>query len=509
MTDVALGMLAFVFMASPILFGVWIFILRRRLKALNEQAGKYLRVAKGWKSKHDTQKQENERLNERFSDIADRDQEVARLTSEIAKLDSEYAGKREAEESQMSLLLAQLRREHEAEERRLSGLIDSLNDEYSRKRLIYDQISHDVHELQEAYSFMEIGIYEPHFDYGDSASFQKEIKRVQDEKKAMVKAGSAIEVEREFTVGGSKKEGDKMLKRQTALTLRAFNGEASSAISNTRWNNVLTMEKRIERAVAAIDKANTSMGLTINPRYVKLNIKELRLTHEYREKQKQEREERAELARAEREEAKLQQEADRAEREEQRYQALLDKAREEALKGDQSEKLKQRIALLQEDLEAARSEKERSRAMAEMTRCGYVYVISNIGSFGEDIVKIGLTRRLDPEDRVKELSGASVPFSFDVHAMIYSENAPTLEADLHREFHDSRVNIANNRKEFFRCTIDQVQDALNRLAPEAQFYPDPEAREYRETMQMRAAKLSQLNGTGQPASSEKYPAVLH
>lgn len=509
MFNIILGILTLVFVISFIALSIWAIKLYQKNNELSEKSERYLRFARGWKSRHDDQEQENASLKERYERILDLEQEASNIQFAIDNLRDDYAKKRKDEEDRMDSLLEELKLNHEEEEKSLSRLIENLNDEYSRKRSIYNQLSHDVHELQEEYSLMEVGIYEPHFDYGDSASFQKEIKRVQEEKKTLVKAGAAVEFEREFTLGGSKAEGHKMLKRQTTLTLRAFNGEANSAISNTRWNNVLTMEKRIERAVAAINKANASLGLTINPRYVKLNIKELRLTHEYREKQKQEREERVELARAEREEAKLQQEADRAEREERRYQALLDKARQEALKGDQSEKLKQRIALLEEDLETARSEKERSRAMAEMTRCGYVYVISNIGSFGEDIVKIGLTRRLDPEDRVKELSGASVPFSFDVHAMIYSENAPALEADLHKEFHDSRVNIANNRKEFFRCTIDQVQDALNRLAPDAQFYPDPEAREYRETMQMRAAKLSQLNKTAQPDYTEKYPDTLH
>ena len=127
--------------------------------------------------------------------------------------------------------------------------------------------------------------------------------------------------------------------------------------------------------------------------------------------------------------------------------------------------------------------------MAEMTSSGYVYVISNAGSFGEDVVKIGLTRRLDPDDRVRELGDASVPFSFDTHAMIYSDEAPRLEAALHREFADRRINAVNMRKEFFRVTLDEVEEAVGRLAPKAGFFKDREAQEWIETLARRNAAL--------------------
>ena len=127
--------------------------------------------------------------------------------------------------------------------------------------------------------------------------------------------------------------------------------------------------------------------------------------------------ERAERARAQREEQKLLAEAETAEREERRYQGLLEKAREEAGADER------RVAELEAALAEAHATSQRARSMAEMTRCGYVYVISNIGSFGGDIVKIGMTRRVDPDDRVRELGDASVPFRFDTHAIIYSEDA--------------------------------------------------------------------------------------
>jgi hypothetical protein len=292
-------------------------------------------------------------------------------------------------------------------------------------------------------------------------------------------------------VEGSKAKGATMINRQTRLTMRAFNNECEAAIANVRWNNVVAMEKRILSAASAINKENTSLNLTLSDSYVALKIEELRLTHEYRERLKYEKEERAELARAEREERKLLAEAEAAEREEARYQALLERARREA----DTEGNRKRIEELEAALAAAHAVSERARAMAEMTKSGYVYIISNVGSFGEEVVKIGLTRRLDPDDRIRELGDASVPFGFDTHAMIYSDAAPSLEGALHREFAERRINTSNFRKEFFRVSLDEVEAAVARLAPTASFFKDREAQEWHETLARRNAALLDVQST--------------
>lgn len=240
------------------------------------------------------------------------------------------------------------------------------------------------------------------------------------------------------------------------------------------------------------------MNLKISEGYVALKLSELYLTHEYREQLKAEKEERAEMVRVEREERKLLAEAEAAEKEERKYQLLLDRARSEA--GADASK----IAALEAALADAHVASERARSMAEMTKSGYVYIISNIGSFGDDVVKIGLTRRLDPDDRVRELGDASVPFTFDTHAMIYSDEAPALEAALHREFADRRINMSNMRKEFFRVSLDEVEDAVGRLAPTASFFKDREAQEWHETMARRKENLAAL----QQAPRAMFPAEI-
>jgi hypothetical protein len=417
---------------------------------------------------------------------------------EVAKLAAEH----EATKAKYSAIISE-----EAEVARLQSIasaltsdIDALRKSYAEKRAHFDRLESQVAIYDERLAFAELGIYEPHFDFTDSEEFKAKIVEVRDRQKAMISAKQAALCPTEWTVEGSKAKGATMINRQMRLTMRAFNNECEAAIANVRWNNVVAMEKRILSAAASIDKENTSMNLTLNDRFVALKIEELRLTHEYREQLKREKEERAEMARAEKEEKKLLAEAEAAEREEARYQALLEKARKEA-NGDGNA---QRIAELEAALAAAHLASERARAMAEMTKSGYVYIISNVGSFGDDVVKIGLTRRLDPDDRVRELGDASVPFSFDTHAMIYSDAAPALEAALHKEFAEKRINMSNFRKEFFRVALEDVEAAVARLAPTAVFFKDREAQEWHETLARRNASLLDM----QSAAARELPASI-
>ena len=374
---------------------------------------------------------------------------------------------------------------------------DEVRAQYAEKRSMLTKLEQQVAIYDERISFAELGVYEPHFDFGDSETYKESIKAVRERQKAMVSSKAATICPTDWTVDGSRSEGQTMVNRQTRLTMRAFNNECEAAIANTRWNNVVAMEKRILNAAKQIDNANASMSLFIHEDYVALKLDELHLTHEYRERLKVEKDERAELARAQREEKKLLADAEAAEREERKFAELLNKARTQA-GVDES-----RIAELEAQLAAAQAESERARAMAQMTRSGYVYIVSNIGSFGDDVVKIGLTRRLDPDDRVRELGDASVPFRFDTHAMIYSDDAPALEAALHKEFSDRRINASNLRKEFFRVTLDEVEGAVGTLAPDASFFKDREAQEWHETLALRNQTLVDMQ-----KASDDFPESI-
>jgi T5orf172 domain/Domain of unknown function (DUF4041) len=402
-----------------------------------------------------------EGMEERFKPVLDLDKECAALTARISLWTTE---------------------------------IEQLRTSYSEKKAVYDRLLKEVAVFDEKLAFAEMGVYEPHFDFTDSEEYKKNILATREAQKHMVSVKTAVICTKNWLVDQSAAKGQTMTNRNIRLTLRAFNNECDAAIANARWNNVNAMEKRIQNAHAQIDKHNESNFIFITKEYLKLKLQELYLTHEYREKLRAEREERAEAARLRREEQKLVRDIERAEEEEARYQHHLDKAKAEAqsIVGPQLDAFHQQIEMLERDLAEAHARVERAQAMAERTRSGYVYIVSNVGSFGDDVVKIGLTRRLDPSDRVRELGDASVPFIFDTHAIIYSDDAPALERALHAEFEPVRINAQNNRKEFFRAKLDDVEAAVNRLAPDAPFFKDVEAQEYRETLARRNAALLAL-----------------
>lgn len=345
----------------------------------------------------------------------------------------------------------------------------------------------------ESIELAELGFYKPHFDFDTSEKFKEKIYSVKSEQKHMISNKEAIYCNTEWTVEGSKAKGRTMTNRGIRLTARAFNNESDLAISNTRWNNAVRMEQRIEKVFNAINKLNASNRIYISEEYLVLKLKELRLTHEYKEKKQQEKEEQTEIRRQMREEAKLEQEMEKAIKDEEKYQKLLEKAKADAEKvtGAKLASLKEKIASLDIELAEAKEKSERAKSMAEQTKIGHVYIISNIGSFGEDVYKIGMTRRLEPLDRVRELGDASVPFLFDVHAMIYAEDAPTLEKSLHKSFDFKRLNLVNNRKEFFQTTLEEIKNETFKISPDAEFIETAEARQYRESQAIRAQREEQ------------------
>jgi hypothetical protein len=378
--------------------------------------------------------------------------------------------------------------------------IEDLKKQYQQKRDLFERLAKEVAIFDDRLAFAEMGMYEPHFEFEDSERYKAAILAVREKQKQMIKKGAAAFSAKEWTVDGDRKRGKAMMDRNVRLTLRALNNECDAAVATVRWNNINAMEKRIERARDQINKLNESNSTLISAAFFDLKMQELRLTHEHREKLKQEREDQREAARLAREEQKLIRDVEEAQKDEERYQALLAKARAEAASAGsmQLTAFTDQIKLLERDLAQAQAKLQRAQALAERTKSGYVYIISNVGSFGENIIKIGLTRRVDPAERVRELSDASVPFKFDTHAIIYSEDAPKLERALHAEFDTVRVNTRNPRKEFFRASLFEIETALARLSPEAAFFRDVEAQEYRETLAARKRALVAQDNEPEP-----------
>lgn len=344
----------------------------------------------------------------------------------------------------------------------------------------------------------EFGLYSPRYDFINAEQYKNKLTQIRNAQKACIKNDSALTANINWTVDGSAAKGKKMTRDMQKLLLRAFNSECDETIGKIKYNNIDASVKKINSSAAAISKLGASNGIAITDQYLNLKIQEAYLALEYQMKKQQEKEEAKEARAQMREAAKLQKEIEeqrrKIEKEQTHYQkALLTvlKQLETASDEDKSDLLAKRDELEKElgDIEVSLKDIDYREANQ---RAGYVYIISNVGSFGEDIYKIGMTRRLDPQERVDELGDASVPFNFDVHAMIFSDNAPALETALHHAFEDKKLNMVNSRREFFHVTLDEIKEVVkNNFDKTVEFIDVPDAEQYRISEKMRADLMAQ------------------
>ena len=412
----------------------------------------------------------------KYQGIVDVDAQIAQKMKEC---DDKIAKKKESfslEESRRNLKIDNLNKQ-----------IEDLDKRYQEGFEVYQKLRKEIDIYTDTLNMAEFGVYDPHFNFDDSEQYKAEIIAIREEQKQIIKNGEAVIGGELISWNGSHSKGQAMVKRQKQLMLRAFNGECDSFISDVEWNNVLKMEERIDKSFNAINKVYHEQGVHISHLYMTSKKKELQLAFEYKDKKHKEREEQRAIREQMREEEKARREIEtaieKAQKEEETYQKALSKAREEILhlEGEKQEKMQQRITELEARIAEAEQNKERALSMAQQTKRGHVYVISNIGSFGKNVYKIGMTRRLDPIDRVRELGDASVPFPFDVHAMIFSENAPALEAELHKQFENKRVNKVNPKKEFFNVSLSEIEEVVHKNNATIEFTEVAEARDFRES----------------------------
>jgi hypothetical protein len=348
-----------------------------------------------------------------------------------------------------SVLSSQDRALDHARERQTEALESSGNDLPTNTTQATDVIPlDDDRVLQDA------GIYRYHHPLENAVAYRERLQQLNLRIAAMIREGLAIEKSNLFTYDGSLAKGRRMATDLAALMLRAYNAEAGSVIRALRSGNVVTAKRRLEASKAAIASLGKMMEMKIGDGYHALRLEEIDLAADFAMKKMEEREaKRLERARL-REERKVAQElAAERERLDKERQHICTALEHVQATGSAAPLLEQRLA----ELDSAIAQND---YRAANIRAGYVYVISNRGAFGEQIVKIGLTRRLEPLRRIKELGDASVPFRFDVHALYFSEDAVSLEAELHKQFADRRVNWANSRKEFFFATPAEVRIAL-------------------------------------------------
>lgn len=389
------------------------------------------------------------------------------LEDENAELRAAFASIGETERAQIQIDLLALRAEAAA-----------LRSEIARDREALITVR-DEQILQ------EVGIYDYAHPLESSIAYKAEIARVQEHFKTLARTNQAVAGSTTWQVNGSAKEGAKMVSDFSKLMLRAYNNEADNAVRTLKPYKLESSVDRLTKVRSTISKLGKTMSIEITAAYHQARIDELRLTADFQAKVQEEKEaERAEKERL-RDEAKARQEFEREtarlRKEASHYESALAAMR---ANGDEAGAAEAE-AKLAEISDAIHGVEER----AANTRAGYVYVISNFGAFGERMVKIGMTRRLDPLDRVRELGDASVPFRYDVHAVIFADDAVGLEGALHREFEHQRVNMVNLRREFFYVTPAEVRDALTKLDGSLLTFEEvPEAVEWHQSENMRGSK---------------------
>jgi hypothetical protein len=320
-----------------------------------------------------------------------------------------------------------------------------------------DALSSAVIVNRERLSLEEVGLFDFEHPAESSATLSTQLEALRSQIRQTNKIGAAITATANFTFNNSAAKGRQFVNQMSRIMLRAYNAEAENAVKTVKAGNLASAQKRLSTAREQIAKQGVMIDLSVTHDYHRLRLAELELAARHLQvlaaEKELERERRAELREQKVLEAEIKREKERLEKERTHYLNSIQRLRDS---GDHAA-----ADALQADLDRVDAEIAEADYRVANIRAGYVYVISNIGAFGEGVVKIGMTRRLDPLDRVRELGDASVPFRFDVHAMFFSDDAVGIEAMLHREFAAQRLNKVNPRKEFFRVEPQAVLEVLN------------------------------------------------
>ncbi|MEC5425310.1 DUF4041 domain-containing protein [Virgibacillus sp. C22-A2] len=382
----------------------------------------------------------------------------------------------------------QKKEEIEKEIKNLESTYDKKTTESTQLDELISQKKDELIVVNDELLYQSFGFYDTKYDLESSQAYKEKLDNVRERQKSMAKNKTATIYPENFTLDGDKKKGKQMVTNIVKMTLRSFNNECDTVISKVKFNNIESSEKRIMKSHEQLNKFNSNNTVSIKVEYLNLKLEELYLAYEYTKKIEEEKEEQRQIKEQMREEAKIQKEIEeqkkKLEKDEKHFNQALQSYRDRVEKADEKmkEELKRKIQEYEEKLSDLQKEKEQVDFREQNARAGYVYIISNIGSLGEDIVKIGMTRRLEPLDRVKELGNASIPFTFDIHGMIFSNDAPTLETKLHQAFDHLRVNKVNNKKEFFRVGLSDVErEVMKNHDATLELTKVAEAEEYRQS----------------------------
>lgn len=361
----------------------------------------------------------------------------------------------------------------------LNTQVSKLDQEILEKRKQLAVFEVDINAL-------DYGLYKPTFEFANSDLYKEELSKLRDKQKQCIKNDNASYGNTNWQVNGSAAQGRTMVNNYKKLLLRAFNVECDDIVANVKVSNLDRSIERIEKISEQISKLGKTMAIGISPGYVRLKIDEVKLALDYQQKKQEEKERQKELRAQEREEAKvlkeIEEERKRLKKEQMHYENALKTVLVQIEKNGETDELLEKKSQLESQINDTTKAIEDVDYREANRKAGYVYIISNIGAFGENIYKIGMTRRLDPQERVDELSDASVPFNFDIHAMIFTEDAPGLETALHNAFESKKLNKINTRREFFAVSLDEIKAEVRKNFDKTVEWIDiPEAEQYRQS----------------------------
>lgn len=360
-------------------------------------------------------------------------------------------------------------------------MIGGINSEVQRQSSILKSIENRIKGYGIEYMIPGIGLLDELAESFGYTEAGQELKQARTAVKQLFKSGKAaecdyVETSRKITAIG--------------FVADAFNGKVEEILSRVKHDNYGKLSQEIHDAATLVNVNGAAFrNARITNEYAAARLEELRWATIVHQLKLREKEEQKAIREQMKEEEKVRKEIEKAKKEAEKSEEIARKAYEEAMKrfetmnAEQQADHRKEIEEMKERLRLA-EENKRTISLAEQTKVGHVYIISNIGSFGENVFKIGMTRRLEPQDRVDELGDASVPFPFDVHAFIRSENAPELETKLHKHFLIQQMNKENHRKEFFRLSIDEIRKAIDTLGVETHWTMIAEAEQYRQTLEI-------------------------
>ena len=398
------------------------------------------------------------------------------IQKELDNLEDKYKKLKTTKENELTSKLKDKQNE-------LNDILNKLKENKKELNILKTEISITEDDL----NFQSYGLYKPKYNFINSISYKERLDTVRQEQKQMIKdKTAAILIDMHDT-----KYTKAFLNAKIKQILRTFNLESEVTINKVKHSNIENSEKKIQRSFNQLNNLYKRENVKLTQHFLNLKFDELYIAYEYEVKKQEEKELLRETREREREEKKLQKELKREKKkfndENNRLEEEIKKAKEKMSKISNAEKqkLEEEIQKLNEALNKNNEEIDKINTWKEKSGAGYVYIISNIGSFGKDVFKIGVTRRDNPEDRIRELSSASVPFRYDAHVFIFSKDAYALEKDLHDRFDKKRVNKINMRKEFFRISMDDVKQIVeeNKGAVHS-FVEHPDAEEYYDTLKI-------------------------